>query len=134
MPMTTVRSSIDFCSMCQSRASINELLQDYCRASTVLRTRPVKISSQSEKHLLFADKHKVRYFKRMNSTNIQTMKWSFPLRSCSCIKLQTPTILFISSSGELIRFISIKHNPRVFKRFRNTIVLRKPRCQHHLLS
>jgi hypothetical protein len=112
--------------MCQSRASVSDLLNDYCRSSIVVRTRPIKISTTSEKNYIFANKHKVRYFKRIDPNKI---KFDFPIKKCSCIKLNSPIILFISSNGDIIRFISIKHNPRVFKRFRNTIVLRKPRCQ-----
>ncbi len=113
--------------MCQSRASISDLLNDYCRSSIVIRTRPVKISSTSEKNYLFANKYKVRYFKRLDSNHRQ---FDLPIKHCPCIKLHSPVILFIGSNGEMIRFISIKRNPRVFKKFRNTIVLRKPRCQH----
>lgn len=111
------------CSMCQSRATVNDLVNDYCRASIVLRTRPVKIS---EENYIFAHKHKVRYFKRSDHHD---QKIDLPLKTCSCIQLHSPVILFLSTNGELIRFISIKRNPKVFKRFRKTIVLRKPRCQ-----
>ncbi len=115
--------------MCHSRASISDLLADYCRSSIVVRTRPVKLSSTSEKNYLFANKYKVRYFKRFETNH---RKFDLPIKNCPCIKLHSPVILFLSSNGEMIRFISIKRNPRVFKRFRNTIVLRKPRCQRRL--
>jgi len=113
--------------MCQSRASVSDLLNDYCRSSIVVRTRPIKISSTSEENLLFANKYKVRYFKQLNINN---KKFDLPIKKCQCIKLHSPIILFLSSNGEIIRFISIKRNRRVFKKFRNTIILRKPRCQH----
>ncbi len=124
LPSTTM----NICSMCQSRASISDLLNDYCRSSIVVRTRPIKISTTSEKNFLFANKYKVRYFKRFDTTN--NKKFDLPIKNCPCIKLHSPIILFLSSNSEIIRFISIKRNPRVFKKFRNTIVLRKPRCQH----
>ena len=116
--------SVDFCSMCQSRVDVSDLVNDYCRSSIVVRTRPIKVSSESAKNFLFAVKDHLRYFKRTN----QTMPTEFPLRRCSCVKLSSPIILFISPTGDLIRFISIKHNVRVFKKFRKAIVLRKPRC------
>ena len=123
---TTKAPSTNECSMCQSRATVNDLLNDYCRASFVLRTRPVKNSPTSDENLIFAHKHKVRYFKRSNDHD---RKIDLPLRNCPCIQFHSPVILFLSANGELLRFISIKRNPKVFKRFRKTIVLRKPRCQ-----
>ncbi|CAF3367213.1 unnamed protein product [Rotaria sp. Silwood2] len=126
---TTTIKNLNLCSMCQSRASVSDLLNDYCRSSIVVRTRPIKVSSISENNFIFANKYKVRYFKRLDNKQI---KFDFSIKNCSCIKLHSPTILFLSSNGEIIRFISIKRNPRVFKRFRNTIVLRKPRCQRRL--
>ena len=118
--------------MCRSRATVAELLTDYCRASIVIRTRAVKNSVQSPSNLLFANKSKVRYFKRANATVMNKLnKFDLPLKACPCMKLNSATILFLSSDGQVIRFISIKRNVRVFKQFRNTIVLRKPRCQHH---
>ena len=116
--------------MCQSRATISDLLNDYCRSSIVVRTRPIKASPTSEQNLLFANQHKVRYFKQSSSID---EKFDLPLKTCPCVKLHSPMILFLSSNGELIRFISIKRSPRVFKKFRNTIVLRRPRCQHRSL-
>lgn len=124
----TTTAPRDLCSMCHSRASINELLDDYCRASTVLRTRPVKPSATADGNFIFANKHKVRYFKQSSSTEARL---DLPLKNCPCIRMHSPVILFLASNGELIRFISVKRNPNVFKRFRNTIVLRKPRCQRH---
>ncbi|CAF4743368.1 unnamed protein product, partial [Rotaria sp. Silwood2] len=115
--------------MCQSRASISDLLHDYCRSSIVIRTRSIKISITSENNFIFANKYKVRYFKRLDNNQ---MIFDIPIKNCSCIQLHSPTILFLSSNGQIIRFISIKQNPRVFQRFRNTIVLRKPRCQRRL--
>ncbi|CAF0996413.1 unnamed protein product [Adineta steineri] len=128
VPSTTIAKT-DLCSMCKSRASISDLLNDYCRSSIVIRTRPIKNSLVSENNYIFANKHKVRYFKQSgtNETN-----FDLPIKNCSCIKLYSPIILFLSSNGEIIRFISVKRNPYVFKRFRNTIVLRKPRCQSRL--
>lgn len=120
---------MNVCSMCQSRASISDLLNDYCRSSIVVRTRAIKISSTSDKNYLFANKFKVRYFKRLES---DTKQFDLPIKNCPCIKLHSPIILFLSSNDEIIRFISIKRNPRIFKKFRNTIVLRKPRCQRRL--
>ncbi len=117
---------MNICSMCQSRTSISDLLADYCRSSIVIRTRPIKISSTSENNYLFANKYKVRYFKRLDS---KLRKFDLPIKHCPCVRLHSPVILFIGPNGNLIRFISIKRNPRVFKKFRNTIVLRKPRCQ-----
>ncbi|UJR07646.1 hypothetical protein I4U23_011934 [Adineta vaga] len=125
IPSTTIVQK-EMCSMCQARASISDLLNDYCRSSTVFRTRPVKQSLTSEDNYIFANKHKVRYFKQIDSNEIQ---FDLPLKNCPCIKLHSPVILFLSSNNEIIRFISVKRSPNVFKRFRNTIVLRKPRCQ-----
>jgi hypothetical protein len=127
-PSATTIAKVDQCSMCQSRASVSELLNDYCRSSIVVRTRPIKMSTTSENNFIFANKHKVRYFKR---NEMMKIKFDFPLKMCSCVKLHSAIILFLSSNGDIIRFISIKTNSRVFKKFRNTIVLRKPRCQHH---
>ncbi|CAF3864318.1 unnamed protein product [Rotaria sp. Silwood1] len=127
--ITTTTTKMNLCSMCQSRTSVSDLLNDYCRSSIVVRTRPIKISSTSENNFIFANKHRVRYFKKLDNKQII---FDFPIKNCSCIKLQSPIILFLSSNGEIIRFISIKRNPRIFKRFRNTIVLRKPRCQRQL--
>ena len=62
------------------------------------------------------------------------MRLDFPIKDCPCIRLYSPTILFLSSNGEIIRFISIERNQRTFKRFRSTIVLRKPRCRHRPLN
>ncbi|CAF3119908.1 unnamed protein product [Rotaria socialis] len=118
-------SKAHLCFMCQSQATVSDLLNDYCRSSIVVRTRPIKMSSISENNFIFANKYKVRYFKRLDNNE---MKFDFPIKNCSCIKLNSPIVLFLSSNGEIIRFISVKRNPRVFKRFRNTIVLRKPRC------
>ena len=121
---TTTSPSVDYCSMCQSRVNVSQLVNDYCRSSLVVRTRPIKVSSTSAKNFLFAVKDHLRYFKRTN----ETMPTEFPLRRCSCVKLSSPIILFISPTGDLIRFISIQHNVRALKKFRKTIVLRKPRC------
>ncbi len=126
---TTTIPKMNVCSMCHSRASINDILNDYCRSSIVIRTRPIKISTTSEKNFIFANKYKVRYFKRLDINN---KKIDLPIKNCPCIKLHSPIILFLSSNGEIIRFISIKRNPRIFRKFRNTIVLRKPRCQRRL--
>lgn len=112
--------------MCQSRATVNDLLTDYCRASIVVRTRAVKHSPTSDMNYIFAHKHKVRYFKQSEEHD---RKIDLPLKTCPCIQLHSPVILFLSGNGDLIRLISIKKNPKVFKRFRKTIVLRKPRCQ-----
>lgn len=128
LPAATI-SNVSLCFMCQSSVSVSDLLNDYCRSSVVVRTRPIKISSISDDSFIFANKNKVRYFKRLENYQL---KFDVPIKKCPCIKLNSPTILFLSSDGEIIRFISVKRNPRVFQRFRNTIVLRKPRCQHRL--
>jgi hypothetical protein len=121
-------SKLDLCSMCQSRLNTADLLNDYCQSSIVVRTRPIKISSTSKNTLIFANKHKVRYIKGSFSNE---NKFEYPLEKCSCIKLHSSIILFISSTGKLIRFISIEQNPNALEIFRNTIIFRKPRCQQN---
>jgi hypothetical protein len=118
--------------MCQSELNISDLLNDYCQSLIVIRTRPIKMSSTSKHSLIFANKHKVRYFKGSFSNETMKIKLEFSLEKCPCIKFHSPVILFISSTGKLIRFISIEQNPDGLQKFRNTIILRKPRCQHNI--
>jgi hypothetical protein len=116
--------------MCQSEVNTRDLLDDYCQSEIVIRTRPIKISSRFKDAFIFANKHKVRYFKGLFSNETTKIPLEFPLQTCSCIKLNSPIILFVSSTGKLLRFISIRQNPNTFHKFRHTIIQRKPRCQH----
>jgi hypothetical protein len=127
----SVPSKLDLCSMCQSELTTSDLVDDYCQSLIVVRTRPIKMSSTLKDSFIFANKHKVRYFKGTISNQTMKIKFEYPLVKCSCIKLYSSIILFISSNGKLIRFISIEQNPNTLEKFRNTIIFRKPRCQHN---
>jgi hypothetical protein len=131
-PLSITNSSIDFCLMCRSELNTSDLLRDYCQSSIVLRTRPIKMSSTAKDSFIFANQHKVRYLKGLFSNKTMKIKFEFPLVKCSCIKFHSPVILFLSSTGKLIRFISIEQNSNALQKFRHTIALRKPRCQHQL--
>ncbi|CAF0818551.1 unnamed protein product [Didymodactylos carnosus] len=117
----------DFCSMCSEMVNVQDLITDYCRSSIVFRSR-LKKFDQVSKYLIF-DKKKHRYFKTPTSKRQTQLK--FYGEKCSCMRLNEPMIVFVSSShtDTIIRFISIKSNHKTFQLFRQIIGLRKPRCK-----